>query len=837
MKSYLSVSTRYAGRCLRSTMAVLLGVMLSTAILTCIVTIQETYGLYAIQKNEAEYGSYQAAYPLPDQQAIDRVKSHVLVKEAGITGEIGRTKLENGIGFNMMAVERNAWKLCGLQLISGKMPNKEGECVIEEWVAKELNINKFPARLNDCMVTGVIRSKLRSLNNYSTLAIFDLENNRAKLSKEGKHSLLVRFKDGVNIKYASSVLSSIKGLEDNAKENKNLEAKNNDDETLSMQRSLQIIGLVVAAIVLLAVFMSVFSIMNLSVLDRIQQYGLLRAVGMNPLQLMWLVLLEALFICLIAVPLGVAAGLGVSWLGAGKLNFLPEGGSGIGINLVKIALCAAFCMFAVFLSSLLPAFRAAKISPLKAISGDSGILEGESSFSPGERHQRFFKTFGKNGFVFGMAYRNLWRKKGKFIVSVISLSFIVVVLLTYSFLTKSERVANRERAAGYLSDLVISHNYEPNKPISYIDTGMLKKEIYSISGVKNVYKADYIDDFDGPQYRLLIKKNDFTNEYRNFPHSYLNESNAFPGYIEYYGFSIFSYGEEELAASGKYLLEGKMNEETMFSDNEVLIPKYVTTLAARNIPYTTLKPGDKIQLLLYDEFGSHSSKRIELKVGGILDCAPFVPTVCNDGFFIIVHPELIAKLLKDQPKTTVLHKIYIDKDEKTNVNYLHNQLMQLVKKYPDYAANVGPKHSKFREALEKSYHEADNIAFGILGCIAFVALLNIINTISTKLITRTREFGMLKSIGMSPGQLNGMILSECFLYGAFSWVFGTGMGFLLNFIFYRMLSQDRYIVWVTPWQEMGVAFAVCIIGCLLASVFPIRRMARFHTVEAIRAID
>lgn len=839
MKSYLSVSIRYAGRCLRSTVAVMLGVMLSTAILTCIVTIQETYRLYAIQKNEAEYGSYQAAYPLPDPQTVERVKSHVLVKEAGIVGEIGRTTLENGIDFNRVAVERNNWKLCGLQLISGEMPDKEGECVIEEWAAKELNIHKFPAKLNDWVITGVIKSKLRSLNNYSTLAVSDLANNREKLSKDGKHSLLVRFKDGVDIKYAASALSSIKGLSSSAKENKTLEAGNNDYETLSVQHSLQIIGLIIAAIVLLSVFMSVFSIMNLSVMNRIQHYGLLRAVGMNPLQLMWLVLLETVFICLIALPLGAAAGLGLSRLGAGKLNFLPEGGSGIGINLLNIALCMVFCMFAVVLSSLLPAFRAAKISPLQAISGNPGILGDESSFSPGKRQQRFFKTFGKNGFVFGMAYRNLWRKKGKFIVSVLSLSFAVVVLLTYSFLTKSERETNRERSPGYLSDIEISYNYENIKAVSSIDIGMLKKEIYGIGGVKNVYKTDFIDHWwDGPRYGLLIRKKDFTDEYGNFQHNnYLNESYAFPGYVEYDGFSIFSYGEEELETAGKYVLEGRIDKKKMLSDNEVLIPKYVTTLAAHNIPYTSLKPGDRIQLLVYDEPRSQSSRSIELKIGGILDCAPFVPTVCNDGFFIIVRPELFEELLGGQPKNIVLHKVYIDKEEKTNLNYLHNQLIQLVKNFPGYSADLGQKHGKLREALAKSYHEADNIAFGILGCIALIALLNIMNTISIRFITRTREFGMLKSIGMSPAQLNGMVLAECFLYGAFSWMIGTGIGFLLNFAFYRMLSKDRYILWITPWREMGVAFAVCMIGCLLASVFPIRRMARFGAVEAIRAID
>lgn len=837
MKNYLSLSTRYALRRPRSTIAIMLGVILSTAILISIVTIQETYRMYVIQKSEEEYGNYHAAYVLPQQDVVDKVKNNALVKDAGITCEIAGERLENGIYMNKVAVGKEAWKLCGIQLVAGSRPVKEGECLIEEWAAKELKIEGFPANLNGSVVTGIIKSKQRSLRNYSTLAVYDIDGSRSLIKHDGKKSLLVRFKEGVDISYGISALSAIKGLE-SAKTNRNLPEDDIDKEYSTMQYSLWLIGLIISIIVLLAVFMSIYSIMNLSVLDRIQQYGILRAVGLNPGQLIWIVLLEALFICLIAIPLGIMAGLGISWIGVGRLIFLPEGGIGIAINIGNMILCVIFCVLAVFASSILPAVKAAKITPLMAIAGDTGVVANESSFSPGARQQRLIKAFGKAGFIIGMAYRNLWRRKFKFILSVVSLSFAVVILMVYSFLTQSERASNEGRKDEYTPDFIIRRDLSSFTAV--LDVDNVKEEIANLDGVKNLYCIEYLDESGWlnniPHYTMMFRKDALTDEYLKFQKHCIHEDNNENGLVEYDGFTIFSYTSEELAVAEEYLLEGKINEERMLRNKEVLIPRYVTTIA-RNIPYTTLEPGDELELILFDARNSDNKKRFKFKIGGVLDCAPFYPYTANDGFFVIMHPEVLKDLANGYAPSSLACKIYIDMDENSSIYFLNNEIKKIVSKYPGYDVYYGPKHNKYNIELQKSYEQADRIAYGILACIAFIIMLNIINTISTKLIARMREFGMLKSVGMSPGQLRGLILAECLFYGILSWILGTGIGFLLNYIFFLMLSKTRYVVWVTPWREMFAAFAVCIIGCLLASIFPIRRMMRIHTVEAIRTID
>ncbi|NLD48569.1 MAG: ABC transporter permease [Clostridiaceae bacterium] len=836
MKNYLSLSTRYALRRPRSTIAIMLGVILSTAILTSIVTIQETYRVYVIQKSEEEYGNYHAAYVLPRQDVVDKVKNNVLVKDAGITCEIAGERLENGIYMNKVAVGKEAWKLCGIQLVAGSRPVKEGECLIEEWAAKELKIEGFPANLNGSVVTGIIKSKQRSLRNYSTLAVYDMDGSHSLIKHDGKKSLLVRFKEGVDISYGISALSAIKGLE-SAKMNRNLPEDDIDKEYSTMQYSLWLIGLIISIIVLLAVFMSIFSIMNLSVLDRIQQYGILRAVGLNPGQLIWIVLLEALFICLIAIPLGIMAGLGISWIGVGRLIFLPEGGIGIAINIGNMILCVIFCVLAVFASSILPAVKAAKITPLMAIAGDTGVVANESSFSPGARQQRLIKAFGKVGFIIGMAYRNLWRRKFKLLLSVVSLSFAVVILMVYSFLTQSERASNEGRKDEYTPDFIISRDFKDFTAV--LDVNNVKEEIFNLDGVKNFYSVGYLDGIgldNIPHYTMMFRKDALADEYLRFQKHCIHEDNNENGLIGYSGFAIYSYTSKELAVAEKYLLEGKIDEDSMLKNNEILIPRYVTTIA-RNIRYTTLEPGDEIELVLFDIRNSENKKRFKFRIGGVLDCAPYCPYNVNDGFFVIMHPEVLKDLLEEYAPGSLAYSIYIDMDENASIYFLYNELKQIVSKYSGYDVYYGKKHIKNEIELQKSYRQADQIAYGILACIAFIVMLNIVNTISTKLIARMREFGMLKSVGMSPGQLKGLILAECLFYGILSWILGTGIGLLLNYIFYLMLSKNHNVVWVTPWREMYAAFGVCITGCLLASIFPIRRMMRIHTVEAIRAID
>ncbi|MBY0457085.1 MAG: ABC transporter permease, partial [Gemmataceae bacterium] len=127
----------------------------------------------------------------------------------------------------------------------------------------------------------------------------------------------------------------------------------------------------------------------------------------------------------------------------------------------------------------------------------------------------------------------------------------------------------------------------------------------------------------------------------------------------------------------------------------------------------------------------------------------------------------------------------------------------------------------------------------------FVAAVGITNTLVTSVVERTKEIGILRAVGATRGQIMSLFLTEGALIGALGGLLGLGLGYALT------LWADRWVqsliagqmdgqkmlsttVFVFPsWLWLGsVGFAVGV--TTLAALYPARRAARIHPIEALR---
>jgi len=128
------------------------------------------------------------------------------------------------------------------------------------------------------------------------------------------------------------------------------------------------------------------------------------------------------------------------------------------------------------------------------------------------------------------------------------------------------------------------------------------------------------------------------------------------------------------------------------------------------------------------------------------------------------------------------------------------------------------------------------------GLALFVASVGIANTMVMAVYERTREIGILKAVGASPGNIRALFVVESALIGLIGGFVGTVVGWLLG------KGLDRLIRAIMEWQEIQVqatffvvtgwlvaaALGFATLVGLLAGLYPAARAARLDPLDALR---
>lgn len=142
-----------------------------------------------------------------------------------------------------------------------------------------------------------------------------------------------------------------------------------------------------------------------------------------------------------------------------------------------------------------------------------------------------------------------------------------------------------------------------------------------------------------------------------------------------------------------------------------------------------------------------------------------------------------------------------------------------------------------REARTSVTKQFSILLYGLVAVVSLIGALNIINTITTNLILRTREFGTLRAVGMSGKQMRLMIRIEAFLYGFWALLGGGTVGVLLYRLMYSSVMEHQAIPWEFPWLNLLVSGLAAVLLGLFSSAVPMERITRMNIVESIRAVE
>jgi putative ABC transport system permease protein len=144
------------------------------------------------------------------------------------------------------------------------------------------------------------------------------------------------------------------------------------------------------------------------------------------------------------------------------------------------------------------------------------------------------------------------------------------------------------------------------------------------------------------------------------------------------------------------------------------------------------------------------------------------------------------------------------------------------------------------ESFRARIRELTNRAFGLLDVLAsigvLVAALGVINTLMMNVLERRREIGALRSIGMTRTQIIRMILAEAAAMGGIGAVFGIGFGMLLSRVFVEgMRTVTGYrLEFSLPLTSLLLGLAIALLVSQVAALYPAWKGSRVNIVEAIK---
>ena len=128
-------------------------------------------------------------------------------------------------------------------------------------------------------------------------------------------------------------------------------------------------------------------------------------------------------------------------------------------------------------------------------------------------------------------------------------------------------------------------------------------------------------------------------------------------------------------------------------------------------------------------------------------------------------------------------------------------------------------------------------AYGFLAIISFITILNIMNSISMSVSARLKQYGAMRAVGMSVGQVTKMITAEAVTYAVWGVAVGSALGLLLHYFIYKKIIITHFGGgWSFPLIPMAVIIGLILISCVLAVYAPAKRMKNISVTETINEL-
>ena len=127
----------------------------------------------------------------------------------------------------------------------------------------------------------------------------------------------------------------------------------------------------------------------------------------------------------------------------------------------------------------------------------------------------------------------------------------------------------------------------------------------------------------------------------------------------------------------------------------------------------------------------------------------------------------------------------------------------------------------------------DAVSIAISGLAIIVGAIGIINTMVMSVYERTKEIGVLKSVGWKSSKILKMVIGETLVLTTLSGIVGSAFGILVAEAGVRLLGNADFTLGYDP-KTFILAFGITIIVGILGGIYPAYKASRLAPTEALR---
>ena len=570
------------------------------------------------------------------------------------------------------------------------------------------------------------------------------------------------------------------------------------DNTTTMLYSLA--GIVIGIIIVTSVFV-IRNSFAISITEKMKQYGMLSSIGATKKQIKSNVLFEGMLLGLISIPIGILVGILATFILI-KITTILIGSSAFSteiefifsmpISVVILSIVLGF--LTIYLSCIVSARRASKISPIDAIRSEQDIKINPKKI---KCPKIINKVFGIGGIL---AYKNLKRNKKKYRTTVISLVLSITVFISLtSFMYYAFDIAGI-----YYKEM--NYNVLVGNPINDNLIEESKENYEMLNQIADKYKLDKysIMRYITVESKDLIQK--FSEQYKKINEYYMEEVPTI---------NLTSLGKDEYERYIKKIGEDydKCKDGIIYYDSTLLLDENNKRVPALNLNENDVISCNDINI----------NKDFSLKIVSITDEAPMgMDTNTSLGTFV-VSDEFIDKI-----GNYICYLMRVNSDDP------YKLCQDLEAEYDNIII------TNYKEQADEQNRMVLLISiflYGFITVITLIGVTNIFNTITTNMNLRSKEFAMLKSIGMTKKEFNKMIRLESIFYGCKSLFIGIILGTGISYWIYKVVigadvTSNLSFIFPTIPIIISIIFISVIVGIIMK--YSLNKINKQNIIETIR---